>query len=354
MQSSSRVAVILVNHKDYARKHLFDCYASLRAQTYPPEKMRIFIVDNGFTPETQKQITDIAPGAVFLANAANLGWGGGNNTALRKALKENFDYFVMLNMDTEVQKDWLEQLAGEADRRADLHILQSKVLLSRTDRINSVGNRMQFLGYGYCNGYGRRDSEWKATDYPPMDFASGAAMLVKREVFERVGLFYEEYFMYYDDAEFCWRARLAGFRVGLAAASVCHHKYDFRRMLGSLYYLERNRLLTLLTLEKWKTLLLILPCLAISETVLTLYFLFKGWGGARLGILRYFLDAGNWRRIFARRRTMRALRRLRDADVPGNFAARIVFAEIDSAAVRWVANPFLWLYWNIVKRLMFW
>ena len=112
-----------------------------------------------------------------------------------------------------------------ADVQSDVHILQSTVLLGGGETLQTDGNRLHYLGYGYCGGYGRaRTAPPKETS---IDYASGAAMLVKREVFEAVGLFRDEYFLYYDDMEFCWRARLAGFNVGIAASSICRHQYNF-------------------------------------------------------------------------------------------------------------------------------
>ena len=352
MVPSARVAVIVVNHQDYTRRYLAECYASLQAQTYPADRFTVFIVNNGL-PEAEVRLTGrLASGARILSNDRNLGWGGGNNTAISVAMREGFDRFVLLNIDVIVDARWLAALVEAAEARADVDILQSKILLYGTSRINSFGNRIHFLGYGYCYGYGAESA------VPPprvaLDYASGAAMLVKRRVFEAIGLFREEYFMYYDDVEFCWRARLAGFNVDMAEGSVCYHKYTFGNAIRWLYYVDRNRLMTVLTMERLGTLALILPCLVIAETVMTVYCVVRGWGSSRLKLFGYFLRPQTWHSIHRRRREIRALRRRRDAELVKRFSGQIVFAEIDSPVLRYMVNPLLRIYWAIVRVLIIW
>ncbi|MBI4342717.1 MAG: glycosyltransferase family 2 protein [Candidatus Omnitrophica bacterium] len=347
-----RVAVILVNHQDYTRPYLAACYASLMAQTYPADRVTLFIVNNGL-PEAETRLTEqLAPTARMLQLPENVGWGGGNNAAIRVALAERFDYIILLNIDVTVDRAWLTQLVEEAERRPDTHILQSLILLHGTNRINSLGNRIQFLGFGYCQGYGEPASGASAPEV--VDYASGASMLVRREVFEAVGMFRDDYFMYYDDVEFCWRARLAGYAVGVATSSVCRHKYAFATTLQWLYHLDRNRLTTLLTLERPGTLALILPCLLVAEGLLTAYYLCRGWGGSRLKLLGYFLRAGTWSAIRRNRLAIRRIRTRRDADIVKHFAAPITFAEVDGPVIRYVMNPLLRLYWGLVRSLIFW
>ena len=105
-------------------------------------------MDNDSTPESRRLIRGIAPSAMLLPRRENLGWAGGNNVGVRVALAEGFDFVAALNMDTVVEPSWLRELVQEALARPDLHILQSKILLFGTDRLNSMGNRIQFLGYG--------------------------------------------------------------------------------------------------------------------------------------------------------------------------------------------------------------
>lgn len=350
---AARVAIILVNHTDYAQQYLAECSESLRAQTYPAEHFDVFIVNNhGVTAASQRLTERLAPESRLLYNATNRGWAGGNNTAIKVALQEGFDYLVMLNMDTVVEPDWLEELVAAADGRPDVRILQSKILLAGTHRINSLGTRIHFLGYAYCAGYGLEGAATATA--APLDACSGASMLVKREVFETIGLFRTDYFLYYDDVEFCWRARLAGYRLGVAERSVCHHKYNAQNPLRWLEYLERNRLMTLLTLERVGTLLVIAPCLVVAEAVVSLYFFAKGWGALRWKVLQHFLRRKTWRKIIVRRRALARIRARTDAEIVRQFAGTLLFAGVRNPLLRYVLNPLLALYWAAARTFIVW
>lgn len=348
-----RAAIILVNYSGYAKNHLKTCYQGLLSQDFPKEQTTLFISDNGSTQESRADIQEIAPSIRIVSNPENRGWTGGINAAIRVALQEGYDYFVILNMDTQFEADWLSQLVKKAQTRKDLHILQPVILLSGTRKVNSVGNRIHFLGYGNCNGYAREFSDQLHAQYS-MDYASGAAMLVKREVFGRIGLFREEYFIYYDDQEFCWRAQLAGLHVGLAEKSICYHDYHFQKILNSIYLAERNRLVTLLTLEKIGTFLLILPPLILVQAGSILYFILKGRGPVMLQLIQYFLKWNSWKTILAYRRENNRLRVKKDSQIVKKFSGSITFAEIHSRIFRFLINPLLWAYWAVVRRFILW
>jgi GT2 family glycosyltransferase len=294
----------------------------------------------------------IAPQARVLHNPENFGWSGGNNTALRVALQESCEHAVLLNVNALPEPTWLSALMQAAARSPELHILQSVILLHGTDRLNSFGNRLHYLGYGYCNGYGQpQDAPHRRL---VMDFASGASMLVRREVFDRVGLFREDYFLYYDDVEFSWRARLAGFNVGMAEQSVCFHKYDFQNTLRFLDCLQRNRLMTLLTLEKLRTIAVILPCLLLAEAAITACLVARGQGGVQWRLMKYFLRPATWRTIRERRRDIRRLRVRPDAEVVRRFAGAIAFPELNQPLLRYLVNPLLRLYWALARLCILW
>ena len=179
-------------------------------------------------------------------------------------------------------------------------------------------------------------------------------MLVKKEVFKKVGLFRDDYFMYCEDLEFCWRARLAGFEVGLAEKSICHHKYSISNVLNAIYYVERNRLLTVLTLGKWGTILLILPALILVGIGSILYFSLAGHGGAMRNLIRYFVRWETWRSILERRQEIKKLRVKKDAEIVKRFSGFIVFAEIRNPFFNYLINPMLGLHWAIVRQFIFW
>ena len=124
--------------------------------------------------------------------------------------------------------------------------------------------------------------------------------------------------------------------------------------IGHLLLQLRNRLLTLLTLEQFGTLLLIAPCLLVNECLLNSYLIVRGQGRMVWNVLTYFCRRSTWRIIVQRRREIRGLRQRRDMHVVQGFASRLVFAEIDSPVMRYVLNPLLAAYWALVRHLIVW
>src|SRR5205807_9143477 len=111
---------------------------------------------------------------------------------------------------------------------------------------------------------------------------SGACCLIRRDAFTRLGGFVDSFFLYYDDADLGWRARIAGLRVVYCPeATVCHH-YEFARRGRKWFYLERNRLFSVLANYEMRTLLLLAPLLLAAELGLLAVAALQGWLGHKL------------------------------------------------------------------------
>lgn len=362
MISTKKVAIILINYKDYAKIFLLDCIESLRTQSYPRDNFKIFIVDNETSAETENFLRGAAPEAELILNKTNDGFAKGNNDGFRQAIKQNFDYLVALNMDTVVDIEWLAELVKVAQSDDKFGVVQSRIMLWQKNKetgeieknfINSLGNDLHFLGFGYCRGY---KEIWQNQINKPLEitYASGAAVLFKREVLEKIGMFAEEFFMYHEDTDLSWRARLAGWKIVLAPDSVVWHKYEFSRSVRQFYFMERNRLI--MTLENYKlgSLLLLLPAFVLMEAGLLFYSFINGLWREKLKVYFYFLQSKNLRRIIKNHQQKTKLRVLSDREIVKNFVGEIEFQEIDNPVLAYIANPILNFYWLIIKKLIFW
>jgi GT2 family glycosyltransferase len=352
MSVSPRVAVVLLIHADYAERYLAACYASLMAQTYPAEAFTVFIVNNGVSVESRRVAGRVAPQARFIDHADNLGWTGGTNSALRLVVADGYEAVALLNVDAVAHPRWLEELVAAMQAHPEAHIFQAQILLAGTETVNSLGTRVHYLGYGTCAGYGRPQLRNEAVRLTQS--ASGASMVVRRNVCEAIGLFREDYFIYHEDVEFCWRARLAGFQIALVPQAVCWHHYRLHKSPASFFLLQRNRLLTLLTLQRLRTLLLLAPCLLASEGMMALYLLGCGQGRWVARLVGYFLQRSTWRLIAQRRREVRRLRTCLDADIMRHVTGTIIFADTHHPLLRYLFNPFLGLYWSLIRPLIVW
>lgn len=350
------VAIIMINYKDYADRFLSQSYASLLKNDYPKDRYRLYITDNESTPETAGTLKRLAPEAVIIPSKGN-GWGHGNNLAVQKALSEGFgDFFFFVNMDTEFDPKFLSEAVNRIEQTNDIGAVQSLLLAHPQKQgrylINSQGNKLTFLGFGYSQGEGMPDP---GQGYPEeIAYASGAAMLISKQLFLDIGLCDESLFMYHDDLEISFKARLLGKRIVLAPKSIVYHKHEFSRSIRQVYYMERNRLKFLLEFYKWPTLALIAGPLAIMEGGMLFYAALNGWLGAKIKSYLWFLNSQNIGRIAVKRKFLKALRRIPDKELLGPVIARVEYQEVSNPLLDNVVNPVFEAYWKTVKKIIFW
>ena len=352
-----QIGIILVNYKDYAAKFLTACRDSLRAQDYPKELTKIYIVDNASTAESLAFLKTNYPEAKILPRL-NGNYTAANNLGFKEAADDGCEYLVTANMDTEMAPAWLKELARALDENPAAGIAQSKILLyPRTEaekkqpRINSLGNIIHFLGFGFTDGYGELDRD--IADYPEIKgYASGCSFIIRREAFQKIGGYNEEYYMYHDDLELSLKMKLAGYQIILAPQSVIFHKYEFSRSVSMLYYMERNRYSTILAFYPVYLLILIAIPGVLMDVGLLFYSLINGWFGTELRIYGYFLRFSTYDRIGVERRNLKALSVNSFAALAQNFSGRIEFQEIANPVLKYLVNPLFNLYWSLVKRII--
>lgn len=239
---SPKTFIILLNWNNWYETR--KCLKSLEGIGYPA--FEVVIVDNGSAEEERKKIGSFHTTCYALHttyNDSNLGFAGGNNVGIKYALEHGADYVLLLNNDAVVAPDFLMELVKMAERNTSYGILGSRIYKYGTnDVIFDGGVVNKWLNKAeHFEGY-----KLTAISYGPVDYITGAAMLVKREVTERVGLMREEYFLYYEDVDWCLRARRAGYKCVLVPQSLVWHKVSATTKEGSpsyIYYHTRNALM---------------------------------------------------------------------------------------------------------------
>ncbi len=354
-----KAGVILVNYKDYAERFLTECRDSLRAQVLNDLEMVVIIVDNASTPETLNYLRNEYPEAVTISRSDG-NYASANNAGIAKALELDCDYFVIANMDTRFDENWLSNLVKVADSDDKIGIVQSKIYLYpkndiewKCPKINSLGNLFHYLGFGFTQGYNEIDcSDIQAREIE--GYASGCSLLMKKSLWQKIGGYNEEFYMYHDDLELGWRAKLAGYKIYLAPNSVVYHKYEFQRSARMIYFQERNRYLSIFTFYRIPTILLIMPMLLILQVAMVIYALTGGWITKKLKADLYFLKPGSWRKIWKFRKQVKKIRVLSDREAIKNFQGKVLFQEINNPVLEKIGNPLMDLYWDIVKKIIFW
>jgi len=354
-----KVGIILVNYKDYARRFLNECSVSLREQEYPKELYQVYIVDNASSNESRQFIKE-QYSEVKIIPRTDGNYTAANNAGIKQAEKDGCQYFVIANMDTKFDPNWLAELVKASESDNKIGIVQSKILLYpktlagwKNLKINSLGNIMHYLGFGFTSNYNMPDREIKGL--PEINgYASGSSFIIKKEVIDKIGYYDEEYYMYHDDIDLNWRAKLAGYKIVLAPKSIIYHKYEFSRSILMIYYMERNRYLALFHYYHILTILLILPALLMMELGMIVYSVINGWLTTKLKVINYLLKISTWVKIARKRKQIRAIRQKADGEIIKSFSGQILFQEISNPILKYFANPLFNLYWQVVKRLIVW
>jgi GT2 family glycosyltransferase len=341
-----KIVVLIVTYN--ARRYLDGLFGSLARREAGPHDVEILVVDNASTDGTADAVA-AQPGVKLVRNPRNSGFAGGNNVGLRQALAAGADYVYLLNQDTEVEPGFLSEALAVAESAGDIGAVQSLLLLHpQRDRINSAGNAIHFLGFGYCRDNGRRLADTQL-EQREIAYGSGAGLLLRSAALRRVGLLDEELFLYHEDLDLGWRLRLAGFRNVLAPRSVVHHKYEFSRSVGKFYYMERNRYLVLWRNFRLWTMLLLLPWLILSELALFAAAVRAGWWREKLRVYAYFLRPAAWKHIRAGRREVASIRKVGDREIVRLFTPVIAYQEVAGPFTRYVANPLMTALWSVLR-----
>jgi GT2 family glycosyltransferase len=187
---------------------------------------QLIVVDNASTDgSVQLFKAQFGERLTVIENQVNLGYAGGLNQGISFALGLKANWLLLLNNDTVVDELFLVSLEKSVQTNTDYAIFSPMILeYKNPDRIWSIGDRK--IGPTLLTrnlGFGKK----RQSKYPPIlpvDFISGCAMLIHRDVFEKVGFFSTQYFMYAEEIDFCWKARLAGFRTATATRAILLHK----------------------------------------------------------------------------------------------------------------------------------
>lgn len=348
---NDKVAIILVNYN--GKKYLPDCLSSLMNLDYPKENLKIFFIDNGSSDDSLEYAKNNYKDLEYYVNEKNLGFAEGNNIGINKTISLGYDYVYLINQDTISEPDSLKKLVNLLQSDESIAAVQPRLMLwPEKDKVNSLGNSIHYLGFGFSGGGYQKFSG----DLTPKEIAypSGAAVVIKTEVLKKIGLFDPRLFAYHEDLDLGWRMRLAGYKVFVAPDAVVFHKYEFSRSITKYYYMERNRFICLLENYKLGTLAFILPAGIIMEIGLFVFSIFSGFWPQKLKVYGYFLRWSNWQEIIKSRKSKKSIRVIGDKDIVKLFTGKIEFQEIDNFILKYVVNPIFNLYWQIIKHLIIW
>jgi len=185
--------------------------------------VEVCLVDNGSTDDSVASTEKDFPRARVIALRENFGFGRAYNAAVDEISGR---FVVFLNNDTVVESDWLVPLISELITDPQVAITTSKVLFMGSRIVNAAGGQLKLWQGGSELGFGRAESFLDGVSMVEPFYASGSAMAMSRELFLRLGGFDDHLWLYAEDLDLSWRARLAGYKIRCVPRSVVLHHYS--------------------------------------------------------------------------------------------------------------------------------
>ncbi|QRQ99582.1 glycosyltransferase family 2 protein [Dyadobacter sandarakinus] len=237
------VSIVTVNYNQ--PKVTEDLLKSLlEVNTYPD--LEIIVVDNGskvnVVPEWEVKYWNVK----FIRSDVNTGFAGGNNLGIRYATG---DYLFLINNDTEVTADLIGKLVDRLEANPRIGMISPKI------HYFDQPDMLQYTGYTPMNYYTCRNAcigqfETDRGQYDHLSgvtgYAHGAAMMIRREALEKAGLMSENYFLYYEELDWCERIRKAGYEIHTDLSALIYHKESVsvgKRTALKEFFMNRNRIL---------------------------------------------------------------------------------------------------------------
>ncbi|MEY4135356.1 MAG: bifunctional riboflavin kinase/FAD synthetase [Saprospiraceae bacterium] len=276
---SPSVAVVLLNYN--GKNYLQTFLPTLLKCSYP--QLEVVVADNASEDGSIEWLANEHPGVKIIPLPRNFGFAEGYNQALRKI---RADYFVLLNSDVEVTTGWLEPIIKLMEADKTIAAAQPKIRAQRDKSLfeyaGASGGWMDFLGYPFCRGRILSEVEKDEGQYNSVQevfWASGAAFIVRGDLFHNLGGFDGTYFAHAEEIDLCWRFRRAGYKVVVHPGSVVYHVGG-----GTLDYLSpfktylnfRNTLFTITKNEPATKLLWLLPLRFLLDIAASFLFAAQG------------------------------------------------------------------------------
>ena len=343
-------SIIIVNYN--AGEKLLRCLSGVMRSA--GANSEILLVDNASSDGAADRVESDFPEVIVIRSEANLGFGAGCNLGARRARGL---YLVFLNPDTIVEAGWLEALVKPIRTQVGAGLVTAKILLaSNSNLINACGNTLHITGIALCRGLGcSRDA---FTEPGEVAAVSGAAFAIRRNLFELLGGFDEDMFLYMEDTDLSLRARLAGWRCLYAPDSIVLHDYALKMTPLKVFYQERNRYLMLLKTLRWPTLLVLFPSQMLGELITWGFVLWRDRPNIANKIRAYIWIVRNWGLIMEKRKSTQSARALSDRQLLINTDSSLGFDQVGAGRIasvaRLVFNPVFFVLRTVTITLVWW
>lgn len=237
----AKVAIILVNYN--GEKYNEACISSILKSTY--NNYEVIVIDNASTDNSVEGLRRFGNNIRLIVSDENLGFSGANNLGIKYALNNKFDYVMLLNNDTIIEKEMIEFMIDASDSK---YVISPKIYyFDNKNVIWSAGGGMNWIkGLPIQYGINELDN-YENNKKKKIEFATGCCVLIPITCIEKIGLMSEEYFLYYEDTDYCVRLIRSGYEIHFEPKAVMYHKVSAstggEKSRVYWYYMIRNRLI---------------------------------------------------------------------------------------------------------------
>lgn len=216
--------------------------------------VEVILVDNGSREDHKISFLNTYPELIYIRSEKNLGFAGGNNIGIQAA---KGDFLLLLNNDTEISSNLIEELSGELERNQEIGIISPLLLyFDQPDIIQYAG--FTEMNYLTCRNKGIGNMDVDAGQYAQVSretaFCHGAAMMCRRADLEFVGLMEEHYFLYYEELDWCEKFKRKGKKIWFTGRTKVYHKESMsvgKESSIKTYFMTRNRMLFIRRNTSW-------------------------------------------------------------------------------------------------------
>lgn len=237
------ISIITVN---FNQPELTEMFLDSVKQFYSDQHLEIIVVDNGSRIDPTVNWSVKYPDVIFIRSGENLGFAGGNNIGIRASSGE---YLFFVNNDTEFTPDLLEELTSVLENNGQVAAVSPKILYyDQKNLIQYAGFTSMNFNTGRNECIGKLEPDDGQYDKPAgiTAYAHGAAMMVRREAIDKAGVMPENYFLYYEEMDWCEMFKRQGYQIWVAPLASIYHKESVsvgRDSPLKEYFMTRNRIL---------------------------------------------------------------------------------------------------------------
>lgn len=236
-----KVAVIVLNYNNPI--DTISCLKNIRAINY--NNFQIIIVDNHSTDDSVSEIkAELLPEETLVESSINKGYAAGNNLGIKEVQNQKIDYYCILNNDVEVDPNFLDILVTSMNENPNLGVVGPKICdFDNRNLVQATGSIVD-MNFGRATELNKNSLiNDVASEVIVCDYVGGACMLVRSKSIEQAGLIPEDYFLFYEENEWCANIKQVGYQIACVTEATVYHKgsHTIKQVNGlSEYFMYRN------------------------------------------------------------------------------------------------------------------